>query len=144
MCRSFQATPGLQIGGEAAEPVTPFVVLTGHRAQPGASVTIGCRQDGLDPWIAFGQAAEGSLAVDEGAVKALARSGSSLLSVGVTGVSGSFEAGDAVEIEGPGGLIAKGLVRVSSGWLTARLPEGNAGSGEVVVHRDDLVMLVAD
>ena len=96
-------------------------------------------------WIAFAKPYEGVLEVDEGARRALIERGTSLLAVGVTGVTGEFVAGDAVEIAGSGGVIfAKGLVRMGAGDLrdaagrrTADLPEGVTRE---VVHRDDLVV----
>jgi glutamate 5-kinase len=96
-------------------------------------------------WIAFAKPYEGVLHVDDGARRALVERGTSLLPVGVTGVSGDFDAGDAVEIaDDAGSVFAKGLVRVSAGDLratagrrTGDLPEG---SPHEVVHRDDLVV----
>jgi glutamate 5-kinase len=54
--------------------------------------------------------------------------------VGVESFSGNFVEGDAVDVKGPDGdTFAKGLVRVSAESFT----EGE----DVVVHRDDLVLL---
>jgi glutamate 5-kinase len=54
--------------------------------------------------------------------------------VGVVSHEGSFVDGDAVEVKGPdGATVAKGLVRVSAESFN----EGD----DVVVHRDDLVLL---
>jgi glutamate 5-kinase len=86
-------------------------------------------------WIAFA-----------GAKRALLERGVSLLPAGVTGVKGSFEADDAVEIAGPDGAVfAKGLCRLDAAGLrevaglrTSELPEGITHE---VVHRDDLVVL---
>jgi glutamate 5-kinase len=69
---------------------------------------------------------------------ALTGRGRSLLAAGVTGATGSFRADDAVEISGPDGQVfAKGLVRVhaerASEWMGRR--------SQVVVHRDDLVLV---
>lgn len=87
-------------------------------------------------WIAFTLRARGTLHVDEGAAKALG-SGASLLSAGLRQVEGDFVAGDAVALEGPEGLIARGLVRQDS----AEAKKLVGAQGAVVVHRDDLVML---
>ncbi len=85
-------------------------------------------------WIAFAVRSLGKLHINEGARSALENDGRSLLRVGITKVEGSFQEGDAVDIVGPlGELVAKGLVRVSSAAIEA--------SDEVVVHRDDLVLL---
>ena len=48
--------------------------------------------------------------------------------------SGDFAEGDAVEVKGPDGeIVAKGLVRVSA--------ESFDDGEDVVIHRDDLVLL---
>jgi glutamate 5-kinase len=92
-------------------------------------------------WIAFALAPAGRIVVDQGARAALLRDGPSLLAQGIVGVEGSFEADDAVEIvDQDGGLVAKGLVRRSA--RTAREVErGETVVGNVVVHRDDMVVL---
>jgi glutamate 5-kinase len=97
-------------------------------------------------WIAFAVGASGTVTVDEGARTAVVERKVSLLPAGVTGCSGRFGAGDAVEVLGPDGKpFAKGLVKLDSATLaavagkrTAELPEGVAHE---VVHRDDLVVL---
>src|SRR5690606_17530808 len=97
-------------------------------------------------WMACAVGSAGTIVVDEGARRALLERGVSLLPAGVTGVKGSFEADDAVEIAGPDGeVFAKGLCRVDaaglrevSGLRTSELPEGVTHE---VVHRDDLVVL---
>jgi glutamate 5-kinase len=85
-------------------------------------------------WIAFAVASQGSLSVNEGAARALEHGGRSLLRVGVDSFTGTFVEGDAVEVRGPDGqTIAKGLVRASA--------ESFEDADDVVVHRDDLVLL---
>jgi glutamate 5-kinase len=85
-------------------------------------------------WIAFAVASHGSLSINEGALQALEHHGRSLLRVGVVSFAGTFVEGDAVEVKGPDGdTIAKGLARVSAESFN----EGD----DVVVHRDDLVLL---
>ena len=85
-------------------------------------------------WIAFAVASSGSLHVNAGALEALEHHGRSLLRVGVDSFEGDFYEGDAVEIIGPAGeLLAKGLVRVNA--------ESFIDADDVVVHRDDLVLL---
>ena len=86
-------------------------------------------------WIAFGLPARGKVMVDDGARRALVDGGSSLLAVGVTAVSGDFDAGDAIEVlDAADNLIGKGLSRMSA-------KEARAGRSGPVVHRDDLVVL---
>lgn len=95
-------------------------------------------------WIAFGQPSQGTLAVDEGAVRALVHHGRSLLPVGVTEVRGDFPAGSAVEVASPeGAVVAKGIVRCSA--VEARQLMGRRTSPDGIdelIHRDDLVVLV--
>ena len=56
----------------------------------------------------------------------------------MTGASGSFRPEEAVEIAGPDGeVFAKGLVRVHAD----RAEEWMGRRSQVVVHRDDLVLV---
>jgi glutamate 5-kinase len=90
-------------------------------------------------WIAFGLPSSGSVQIDDGALSALRYRGTSLLRVGVTGATGEFERGDAIEIETDGnGLVAKGVTR----WSSADLRTGTDAAAGPVVHRDDLVLLI--
>ncbi len=104
---------------------------------PGFGTTFRPRAERLSArksWIAFAVASRGSLHINQGAMQALEHHGRSLLRVGVESHTGNFVEGDAVEIKGPEGqVIAKGLVRVSA--------ESFHDSDDVVVHRDDLVLL---
>ena len=96
-------------------------------------------------WIAFGVPTSGILTVDEGASGALARRGGSLLAVGVTAVSGTFERADAVEVSDvAGSILGKGLVRLSSAELSEAIGSHSSIVGGEVIHRDDLVVFVAD
>jgi glutamate 5-kinase len=100
-------------------------------------------------WIAGSLSPMGSLTVDEGAARALAR-GSSLLPAGVRAVSGVFSRGDPVSIRDPAGKeIARGLSAYDSadaariaGHRSAEIEAilGWRGRDEMV-HRDDLVLL---
>jgi glutamate 5-kinase len=91
-------------------------------------------------WIAFATEPRGHVGVDAGAHRAL-RGGASLLLAGVRHHSGEFFSGDAVEVVCDGDLVAKGLVRQSSGELGALATGGPAPRDVVVVHHDDLVVL---
>jgi len=85
-------------------------------------------------WIAFAVASRGTLRINQGALAALENDGRSLLRVGVESFDGDFVEGDAVDVRGPEGqIVAKGLVRASA--------EGFGEGEDVVVHRDDLVLL---
>jgi glutamate 5-kinase len=99
-------------------------------------------------WIAASVKPVGVLTVDAGAVGAL-RAGKSLLPAGVRQISGSFERGDLVVVQGPDGLtLARGLIAYDSADaariagrrssdIEAQL--GYRGRDEMI-HRDDLVM----
>ncbi|TEB07304.1 Glutamate 5-kinase [Pelotomaculum schinkii] len=66
-------------------------------------------------WIAFSSSICGKIFVDEGAARALAKQGKSLLPSGITRVEGSFDIGNTVVIAGPDGTeIARGIVSYSS------------------------------
>ena len=107
----------------------------------------GARLASRKHWIAFALRPKGTVFVDEGAAAALA-GGASLLTAGITAVSGEFTVGDAVRIASANGELARGLARYDNldvarlagapkGEVEARL--GRPG-GPVVVHRDDLVL----
>jgi glutamate 5-kinase len=66
-------------------------------------------------WIAFHSQVGGIVEIDEGAEKAIVLNGKSLLPVGVTKVSGEFNAMDVVEVHNQKGqLIGKGQIYYSS------------------------------
>ncbi len=86
-------------------------------------------------WLRFGKPAGGTLKVDDGARRAVAVDGRSLLAVGVVSCEGRFEAGDAVELVGPDGVaFAKGIAGADAGEIAARR------RGVEAVHRDRLVV----
>lgn len=99
-------------------------------------------------WIAGTLEIRGRLALDSGAIAALAR-GASLLPVGVTSVQGQFHRGDTVALLDPDGReVGRGLVAYGAadarriiGRHSADIDRilGYAGRG-VMVHRDDLVL----
>ena len=96
-------------------------------------------------WIAFGVPTAGVLTVDAGAEGALSQRGSSLLAVGVTAVSGTFERSSAVEVDGVAGeTLGKGLVRLSSTELANAIGSHSSVVGGEVIHRDDLVVFDAN
>lgn len=88
-------------------------------------------------WIAFGLPTDGIVEIDGGAVAALKEDGGSLLAVGVTGTRGEFPAGAAVEIHNDATLVAKGISQLSAEAIEISRRQ----QGEIVVHRDDLVVL---
>lgn len=101
-------------------------------------------------WIAYTLKPSGKILVDDGAKKALIKSGKSLLPSGVTGVDGRFDRGACVRICGADGVeFARGLSDYSSGEIT-RLAGCKSSEievrlgfyyGDVIIHRDNLVLL---
>ncbi|MBN2654414.1 MAG: glutamate 5-kinase [Nitrospirae bacterium] len=100
-------------------------------------------------WIAYAVRPKGVLILDDGAVKALIKSGKSLLPSGVRSVDGNFEPGDAVYCsDSDGNRIAKGIVNYSS--ADARKIAGKKTSdiesvlgykySDEIIHRDNLVL----
>jgi len=100
-------------------------------------------------WLRYAKPVRGTLEVDAGAARALAQGGSSLLPVGVKAVHGTFVAGDAVAITGPGGgEVARGLTTMSArdlrrvrGLRTDELRAVSSHLDDEVVHRDRLVLV---
>jgi glutamate 5-kinase len=92
-------------------------------------------------WIAFTLRPRGDVVVDGGAVKALRDGRKSLLFVGVLGVRGRFEAGDAVRVvDGAGAEVGRGLAGRSAVEALRRAGTSESGDDQVFVHRDDLVV----
>ena len=100
-------------------------------------------------WLAHGVLPQGSLHLDQGAVKAIEQQGASLLAAGITAVEGSFASHEAVRLCGPDGEeVARGISRHSSevvhrirglsrNQVTPLLGQSGAAC---VVHRDSLVL----
>jgi len=101
-------------------------------------------------WIAFNLRPKGTLVVDEGARKAIAERGKSLLASGVVEVVGHFSFGDAVRcVDAQGVEFARGLVNYRSEELS-KLKGAHSRDIEKIlgykyydeiVHRDDLVVV---
>ena len=101
-------------------------------------------------WLAHATDPRGRLVLDAGAVRAVVERRASLLAAGITGVEGTFAAGDPVDLSGPDGVgVARGLVNFDSAELPALLGRSShdlkrelgAAYEREVVHRDDLVVL---
>jgi glutamate 5-kinase len=99
-------------------------------------------------WIAGALNPAGTITIDEGAAKALAKGGS-LLPAGVVAVDGDFERGDTVLVHGPDGSeIGRGLI-CYSGEDARRIMGHKSDETEAIlgyrgreemIHRDDLVL----
>lgn len=96
-------------------------------------------------WIAYTLRPRGAVLVDRGAAEAIATRNRSVLAIGVLGVRGTFLPGDAVAIlDTEGAEIARGLARLSAtdAARIARKKRPDAADGDdIIVHRDDLVVL---
>ncbi|MGH3444873.1 MAG: PUA domain-containing protein, partial [Nocardioidaceae bacterium] len=101
-------------------------------------------------WLAHATEGKGRLWLDAGAVQALTERRASLLPAGITAVSGTFVAGDPVDLVDPQARpVARGLVNYDAQELPALLGRSTRdlarelGSGyeREVVHRDALVLL---
>ncbi|MEJ6009510.1 glutamate 5-kinase [Novosphingobium aquae] len=100
-------------------------------------------------WLGGRLRLKGTLVVDAGAAKALAK-GSSLLAAGITAVEGTFQRGDAVAIrDGEGTALAHGLAEYDADECAklvghhSRAHEALLGYAprSAIVHRDQMVLL---
>ncbi|MEH6580952.1 MAG: glutamate 5-kinase [Halioglobus sp.] len=101
-------------------------------------------------WLAGMVQIQGSVELDDGAVRVLRELGRSLLPVGVSGLQGEFRRGDMVSCRDSNGLeIARGLVnynadetRLIMGAPSREIESllGYQGDDELI-HRDNLVLL---
>ncbi len=99
-------------------------------------------------WLKYAKPSHGRLLVDSGAERALRERGTSLLPVGVRGVEGDFDAGDAVIVVADGQRpVGKGIVNYSAGELrrikglkTADVQAIVARPSAEAVHRDYFVL----
>ena len=100
-------------------------------------------------WLKYAKPTRGRLEIDAGAEQALRERGTSLLPVGVVGVHGDFEAGDAVEVcpADNGRAIGKGIVNYSAaelrrvkGLKSDQVRELLPRATEEAVHRDYFVL----
>ena len=124
--------PTVIAGGVGKDVLVP--IIAGNPRGTLFSPT-GERPSAFKLWLRFGTPAVGRLHVDDGARRAVAQQGRSLLAVGVVSCEGSFDVGDGVELVGSDGIpFAKGLAAAGSAELAAR-PRGIEA-----VHRDRLVV----
>jgi glutamate 5-kinase len=98
-------------------------------------------------WLRYAKPSRGRVVVDAGAARVLRERGSSLLPVGVTGVEGDFDAGDAIEVVCDSELVGKGIVNYSAaelarikGLKSVEVAELIPNASEEAVHRDRFVL----
>ncbi|HUC08433.1 MAG TPA: glutamate 5-kinase [Solirubrobacterales bacterium] len=99
-------------------------------------------------WLKYAKPIRGRVVVDDGAARVLREKGSSLLPVGITGIEGEFEAGDAVEVATNGSVVGKGIVDFSSveleqvgGMKSPQVRELLPHAADEVIHRDCFVLV---
>jgi glutamate 5-kinase len=105
------------------------------------------RQSSFKLWLKYAKPSQGVVTVDAGAARALRESGTSLLPVGIVGVDGAFEAGDAVDVRDGGAPIGKGIANYSAaelrrvmGLKSAQVREVLPRATDEAVHRDYFVL----
>jgi glutamate 5-kinase len=138
--------PALIVNGTSAEAIRRALAGEdeGTRFHPQEG-----RVSSFKLWLKYAKPTRGRLDVDAGAEQALRERGTSLLPVGVVGVHGEFEAGDAVEVcpAGNGRAIGKGIVNYSAeelrrikGMKSTDVRELLPRASEEAVHRDYFVL----
>ena len=143
---SRSGTPTLIGPGRPIAQLTPML-----EGRPIGTLVLAqsARHAGRRLWIAMTATPTGRVEVDDGAARAIAERGASLLAKGITGVVGRFGVGDVVSImDARGHEIARGLTNLTSDELT--LVKGRASADfesilgrrahEEVIHRDNLAM----
>jgi glutamate 5-kinase len=98
-------------------------------------------------WLKYAKPSRGRVLIDAGAARALREGGTSLLPVGVVDVTGSFEAGDAVEILFGDLAVGKGICNYSAvelrqvrGLQSRAVRELLPRASEEAIHRDYFVL----
>jgi glutamate 5-kinase len=135
----------------AGEAGTPAVICNGTShgtlAAAAAGEPVGtrfaaqeARESSFKLWLKHAKLSRGEVRVDDGAARVLRESGSSLLPVGIVEVSGGFEAGDAVDVVGAGGVIGKGISEYSARELTRVLGMKTDAVRDVIPHAADEVI----
>ncbi len=162
-----QETSSLGSGGMrskvvAAEMATaagiPTVIANGQGAGVICSATRGetvgttflARADRVSSfklWLKYAKPVRGTVRIDAGAARALREGGTSLLPVGVVEVSGSFDAGDAVEVTYGGQTVGKGITNYSAeelrrvrGLKSRAVRDLLPLAADEAVHRDYFVL----
>jgi glutamate 5-kinase len=98
-------------------------------------------------WLRYAKSPHGTVRVDAGAARALREGGTSLLPVGIIGVEGRFDVGDAIEVAHEGHVIGKGIsnytaaeLRQVKGMKSAEVRDLLPRATEEAVHRDYFVL----
>jgi glutamate 5-kinase len=132
-----------------ASGLAPGTISAADAGDPvGTSFPAGeTRYSSFKLWLKYAKPVRGRVLVDAGAAHALRDGGTSLLPVGVVDVTGTFDAGDAVEIAYAEMLVGKGICNYSAAELRqvrglqspavrALLPRAS----DEAIHRDYFVL----
>src|SRR5918992_1553495 len=96
------------------------------------------RQSSFKLWLKYAKPSHGTVTVDDGAARALREGGTSLLPVGIVGVDGAFDAGDAVDVrDDRAGAIGKGICNYSAAELRQVMGLKSAQVREVLPRATD-------
>ncbi len=127
-------------GGRITAAAAGEPVGTLFPARPG-------RYSSFKLWLKYAKPVRGRVMIDEGAARALREAGTSLLPVGVVEVTGTFDAGDAVEIAHGPETVGKGISNYSAAELySVRGLKSEAvrkllpRASEEAIHRDYFVL----
>jgi glutamate 5-kinase len=110
----------------------------------------GSRLDSRRQWIGAGPKPQGSIVIDDGAVRAICQKGKSLLPAGIRRVDGDFQRGDPVAILALDGReIARGLsayehqamLQIAGSKSSEIVDRLGYTYGDVAVHRNDMILL---
>jgi glutamate 5-kinase len=153
-------TTKIEAGKIATQAGTAMIIAKGTALHPLRALAEGARHTLFKPvetpiaarkrWIMGTLDVCGALHIDAGAWRALAERNASLLPAGISSVTGSFVAGDPVDVVDAGGaVVARGLVNYDADELPQLLgrstkelaAELGADYEREVIHRDDLVLL---
>lgn len=152
-------TTKVEAGKIATLAGTAMIIAKGTEPHPLQALTAGglhtlfqpatTRAQSRKRWIMGTLAVSGTVQVDAGAADAL-KHGRSLLPIGITKITGSFERGDTIAVTDPDGReVARGLSGLDSD--DARLVMGKrsdaivellgAGNRAEMIHRDNMVLV---
>ena len=95
-------------------------------------------------WLAFYAPSQGSVWLDQGAVKAVKEEGKSILVSGVVKVEGAFSFSDIITVHDAetGQVIGKGRTRLGAAAIKDLL-HGQKPKG-IVIHRDDWITITPE
>jgi glutamate 5-kinase len=139
---------GIAVIANGRHPDTIRRIFKGEKI--GTSFLSEKRMRGKRRWIAFAAGVQGRIVVDSGAHRAITESKASLLVSGVMRIEGSFSKKDVVSLlDSAGHEFARGIAsRASDEIETLRKKPFSgskrllrSGSGQVLVGRDDIVVL---